>query len=297
MIIVYGKKIVASIHIHSHFSDGEYSPKELFQKADMNGLSIVITDHDNMAASHEAQVCCQEFGMVYIPGVEISAEWKGKNWDILSYGHSITPKLMDIFQRNLHSRKQQAILTLHEFINRGLIKDNISFDQLMSSASPNSVMYDEVFIKRYLAYKFGILITEAALTLPELYSTKLLGIPTRVSIYEVIDAINEAGGKAFLAHPAKNFFQLTRRFGDVNIIEKYISDLVEHGLIGIEAGSPNHYPYEELYLRNLAEKFRLQTIDGADYHGDTIPLPTQRPIDMFGLDQNEWKIFRKLIEP
>ena len=62
------------LHIHSKFSDGDYSVEEIVSKVRQCGIDIFsITDHDNIE-SIKAMENVDKRGLVYIPGVEISCE-------------------------------------------------------------------------------------------------------------------------------------------------------------------------------------------------------------------------------
>ena len=62
------------LHIHSQFSDGDYSVEEIVSKVRECGIEIFsITDHDNIE-SIKAMENVDKRGVVYIPGVEISCE-------------------------------------------------------------------------------------------------------------------------------------------------------------------------------------------------------------------------------
>ncbi|MBC7238331.1 MAG: PHP domain-containing protein, partial [Chloroflexi bacterium] len=46
----------ADLHIHSSFSDGEWSPQEIIQEVVRLGLrAIAITDHDSVSAIAKAE--------------------------------------------------------------------------------------------------------------------------------------------------------------------------------------------------------------------------------------------------
>jgi predicted metal-dependent phosphoesterase TrpH len=52
------------LHMHTHYSDGKYSPAELLRYAASIGLeTIAITDHDNANGVREAWPLAQELGI------------------------------------------------------------------------------------------------------------------------------------------------------------------------------------------------------------------------------------------
>ena len=57
------------LHIHSKFSDGDYSVEEIIDKLKFYGIEIFsITDHDNIQ-SIKAMENADKKGLIYIPGV------------------------------------------------------------------------------------------------------------------------------------------------------------------------------------------------------------------------------------
>ena len=65
----------ADLHIHSCFSDGILSPKEILDEVISTSLkSIAITDHDNINGSIEAQKIARrnDYNLEIIPGIEFS---------------------------------------------------------------------------------------------------------------------------------------------------------------------------------------------------------------------------------
>ena len=76
----------ADLHIHSCFSDGILSPKEILDEVINTSLeSIAITDHDNIKGSMEAKNISQRNGydLEIIPGIEFSCLEYGQDFHII----------------------------------------------------------------------------------------------------------------------------------------------------------------------------------------------------------------------
>ena len=73
----------ADLHIHSYYSDGRASPREIIAYAVANGLSIIsITDHNTFQGSIAAMKIASSFkNIMVIPGVEVRTD----EGDILVY--------------------------------------------------------------------------------------------------------------------------------------------------------------------------------------------------------------------
>ena len=76
--------------------------------------------------------------------------------------------------------------------------------------------------------------------------------------------IREAGGLAFLAHPAANDRQMKET-------PQILIDLKQMGLAGLELQYPTHTPKISKTLRHLGEELGLLVSGGSDFHGDGKP--------------------------
>ena len=76
--------LAIDLHTHSCCSDGSLTPGELVQRASASGLQVLaLTDHDTIAGLEEARGAAAEAGIRLVPGVEISAAWRGQAIHVL----------------------------------------------------------------------------------------------------------------------------------------------------------------------------------------------------------------------
>lgn len=65
--------IKADLHLHTTYSDGDFTPGEVVSKAASLGYSqISITDHDTIAGVEEAIASGRELGVSVVPGIEVT---------------------------------------------------------------------------------------------------------------------------------------------------------------------------------------------------------------------------------
>ena len=77
-------KVCVDFHVHSNMSDGTLSPTEVVKLAKEAGLTaIALTDHDTIDGVSEAIEAGKKYGVKVVPGIEISAEYKGGDLHIL----------------------------------------------------------------------------------------------------------------------------------------------------------------------------------------------------------------------
>ena len=84
--------------------------------------------------------------------------------------------------------------------------------------------------------------------------------PRPPSTSEAICLIHEAGGLVFLAHPLAGM-------GTVERLDEILEWLQPQGLDGLEAFHKQYSPMVQAELQELAERRRLLTIAGSDFHG------------------------------
>ena len=66
------------LHTHSTASDGDLSPQDLVMAAEKRGIGVLaLTDHDTLGGLEEAAGAAKAAGIGFIPGIEISINWRG----------------------------------------------------------------------------------------------------------------------------------------------------------------------------------------------------------------------------
>ena len=76
----------ADLHLHTRYSDGSFTPRELVQHAARLGFTaIAVTDHDTINGIPEALAAGKELGVEVIPGVEITSRCGAQELHMLAY--------------------------------------------------------------------------------------------------------------------------------------------------------------------------------------------------------------------
>jgi 3',5'-nucleoside bisphosphate phosphatase len=246
------ENIRADLHLHTAFSDGVHTPREIVDKARALGISTIsITDHDNVGAFDEAFEYGASVGVEVIAGLELSAAMGEKDVHILAYfiDHK-NQNLLDYLTFFRYERLKRA-----ERIVEKLNKINIpiKFESVQEQAGVGSlgrphiasVMMEGGFIGSYReAFSKYIGVGGPA------YEKKF-----QLSPEEAIRLIADSGGLSFLAHPGKYTSEVE------------VALLIKAGLDGIEVVHPSHDAARQEHYRGVVSQYFLLESGGSDFHG------------------------------
>ena len=237
--MISGKYI--DLHVHTNYSDGFDSIKEVLRKAKENNVGYIsLVEHYNVSSYNEA---CQLAGddIVVIPGIELGADMS---------------KYFVPGQKNKH-----ICHLLGYYISKDICKQGIEIDLADVIANAR----DKKSIGR-----FDIALTLKALgyskTATEAYgkyldhNDKSYVQRKKLEPEDLVRAIRKYGGVPVLAHPKS--LRLPKEELDV-----FIEKLVKAGLCGIEVYNPNNSEAKRKELLEYCEKYDLIPTCGSDYHG------------------------------
>lgn len=108
------------LHLHTHYSDGTWTPQGLVDRAVALGLTcIAITDHDTVDGIEESVKAAGDRIRI-VPGIEINTVWEtgtGRRKDVHVLGYFIEPGAASI--NELIARQRRARVTqMEETISR-----------------------------------------------------------------------------------------------------------------------------------------------------------------------------------
>ena len=249
------------LHMHTYYSDGRASPRELLEHASHLGLAgVAITDHDNARGTREGEPIAAALGLTLIPGMEFSCYWRGHT------GHGDGPDVdvlgyfLDLDSPELKMFEGEALGDLHTRVlkcleNLGELKHPLTLEEVQAE---NPRYSGFVQLIRALHHRYG-LSRDAAIELLD-RAWRSTG-RFRFHIGEVINVIHAAGGVAVLAHPS-----ILKKDGEV-IGRESVAELLELGLDAVEV---YHHRLDETmraHFLSLAEALDLPVTGGSDEHG------------------------------
>lgn len=262
------------LHTHTTVSDGGDSPRELVEKAAAVGLSaIAVTDHDNDAGCDEAVVVGRELGVEVVRGVEISCDVE----DLGALGfHPSARPTMHLLGYFIPERDNPLSSSLAELQDARANRNRHIVDRLNELGIP--VTFEEVeneaggpgaqigrphFAAVLVAHgavpDYQTAFDEYLAKGAKAYVTRKLFKPR-----EAVELMVSAGVVPVLAHP----FTLNL---PVEQLERFVDELVEAGLRGIEGYHGDMPEVEQEPYRALGAARGLIVSGGSDYHGDMRP--------------------------
>ncbi len=242
----------ADLHLHTHFSDGTWTPEQLAREGRRHGLAaLALTDHDTVEGCARMAAACLQEGVEFVPGTELTAEQDGHELHLLGFFMDTeNPQLLREIARFQKVRQDR----IREMVQR-LNQLDIPLQAEAVFALANCLSPGRPHVGRALV--------EAGFckSLDEAFERFLKkGRPAWVPKFKIfgpaaIALLHQAGGVAVMAHPGLN-----RR-------DELIPPLVEAGLDGLECFHPKHSAAMSERYQRLALDHRLLVTGGSDCHG------------------------------
>jgi len=263
-----GQYATCDLHMHTFYSDGRPSPRELVEHAAAIGLqTIAITDHDNTRGAREAIPLATQFGITVIPAIEFTCRWDRSaappgdpDVDVLGY-------YIDLDHPHFRAIEQATLADIHdrtaalcELLTAGGYPIALGDALGQNPRYAGTVQVIDALIAKGYAPDWA-----GALALIDKLRPQVR--PSAFQIDQVIAAIHAAGGVAVLAHPTL----IPAAAGWLQADE--LAELVDMGLDGVEI---YHYRLDHparAHFLALAQQFGLLISGGSDEHGRPTGFP------------------------
>ena len=187
------------LHVHTHCSDGEFSPEEVVQRAAVLGLkTIAVADHDTLAGVLPALGAARRVSLECIPCVEISCELAEGETHLLGYFVRAEDEmaLSRMLAQFCASRVERARRMVERLARLGITLEWGEVEALANGESIGRPHVAQAMVRR------GYVPTVAEAFERYLHRDGPAYVPRfKVAPEEAIRLIHEAGGVAVLAHP------------------------------------------------------------------------------------------------
>lgn len=246
------------LHIHSKFSDGDYTLEEIIKRIRECGISIFsITDHDNID-SINAMRQIDKKGLIYIPGVELSCNKCGYDMHILGYGIDGNNKDLIQMCKSIKLRKNLRNLEVIQQLKE-------KFGIVISREETLKLLGEKSFVGQTTIAR--LLVNNGIIPNIKYYFDNFfphIKPKTRATIEleEAVKLIHGAGGYAILAHP----ISLEKTYG-IRINEIF-NIFMEAGIDGIEIFNSKHSLSDIKRYYKIAMQEGLLVSGGSDFHGE-----------------------------
>ena len=246
------------LHTHTNCSDGTDSPRELVNKAIVQGLEVLgIADHDTTSGWKEATESLRG-SLKLALGSEISC-LTDDGVSVHMLGLLFDPEHQEM-QQVLEETRDGRLPRMRKMIEKMRAEGmDISIEDVELAMPSGATMGRPHLADALVAKKIVKSRDEAFIDLLHNDSRFYVShaAPTPV---EAIRLIRRAGGVAVIAHP------FASHRGQILKPEDF-SELVAAGLNGIEVDHRDQNPDERAMLRNIAHELDLVITGSSDYHG------------------------------
>lgn len=248
------------LHVHSHFSDGTWSPEALVAEAERLGLdAIALCDHNTVSGVPRFMAAGKGSSVQPVAGIEFSTDFQGTELHILAL--FVKPEHYDTINAMMEDwkkKKEQSNIDLVAALNRGGY--DISYEEIRSRGKG---YINRAHIAAELTKK-GY--TESAQDAFKKLLNPSKGFyqpPEKFLAYDIIRFIKSIGAAAVLAHPFLNL--------DEAGLRAFLPEAVACGLDGMEVLYPKFTPEQTVLAQKIAEEFGILSSGGSDFHGDNKP--------------------------
>ena len=246
------------LHTHTTCSDGTDRPRELVNKAIVQGLEVLgIADHDTTSGWEEATQALRG-NLQLVLGAEISC-LTNDGISVHMLGMLFDSSHIEM-QTMLEETRDGRLPRMRKMIEKMRTEGmDISMEDVENVMPAGATMGRPHLADALVAKKIVKSRDEAFIDLLHNESRFYVShaAPTPV---EAISMIRRAGGVAVIAHP------FASHRGQVLKSEDF-ADLVVAGLNGIEVDHRDQNPDERAMLRVIAQELDLVVTGSSDYHG------------------------------
>jgi hypothetical protein len=257
------------LHTHSHYSDGVLAPAALIALAAQRKVgALALTDHDTSEGCAEAAAACAAHGIVFIPGIEFTAGWRGQEIHIVGLGIDTAHPALHARSAELLTLRRARIAAIGQLLSRekALAGEDIATSLLQQPGVPTRLHLARELHARGLA-------NDLQDAFDRWLGRKRPGhVPQQwPGIEGAIDAIVAAGGIAVLAHAHRYKFSN-------GVLGQLCAAFKAAGGRGIEVSLPGTSPADTARLLRQARLHGLAGSVGSDFHQ---PGFAWRPVGRF----------------
>jgi 3',5'-nucleoside bisphosphate phosphatase len=252
---------LVDFHTHSHCSDGVLSPTALVERARTRNVgTLALTDHDTIAGLEEARAACAQAGIRFVPGVELSAGWRGQTIHVVGLQideqHAGLRSHMDA----VRARRRQRLAEIGERLEK---KARLPGRELATvageSPSPTRMHLARLMVERGHARD-----TQDAFD--RFLNRDTPGhVPAEWPAFaSVMSILRDSAALPVLAHPHR--YRLSS-----GQLRELTSTFAQEGGVALEASMAGMSLNDADRIASLCRKHELHASMGSDFHDPAVP--------------------------
>jgi len=265
------------LHVHSHYSEaGELSVLDLVHRVEASPIRVAsVVDPNVIASAKEIRAYKSHSKVQWIEAIEIHSVYNHHEISVIGYGIDPEYTWFQDLEGLIQSAHQATLSARLNALNKAF---NVKLEaktflengehRILNPQRIASLVLKYAHEKQFDSFKVyrpkGAFFSKNhsrflddffALDKPAYVSVEL------PSLNDVVDHIHKAGGLAVLAHPGLNLKEN----------KSLLSEMVHVGLDGIEAYSPYHTEFQNVFYVEFALLRKLLITCGSDFYGSKMP--------------------------
>jgi 3',5'-nucleoside bisphosphate phosphatase len=252
------RALKADFHVHTVASDGAWSVDEVIVVAAQRGVdALAITDHDTTASVSRAMALARDRGIALVPGIELSAQWRGVSVHVvglmIDIEHAGMCAALAKLRATRAARGQEIGAALQAAGIDGAYEGALAY-------AGDTEQLSRTHFARYLVSK-GYCSHTAEVFTRYMKPGKPGYVPTEwMEMSEAIGLIHSAGGRSVLAHPAR--YDVQWHGGSAQLVAEFKAA----GGDALEVICAAHSPSDWSIYAAHCRKYDLHASLGSDFH-------------------------------
>lgn len=248
------------LHLHSVYSDGVLTPKQLIELLVINGVrTCALTDHDTVAGLPEATAAAADHGLRLINGIELSTQWQGRTLHVLGLGIEQHADAMTHAVEARRTLRHVRAAEIAHRLDRAGAPGSAALEAFKDHPAPTRTHFARALVA------LGSVENEAAAFKRWLGADRPGHVPTHwPALTDTVTTILACGGIPVLAHPLRYRLSAGQR-------RTLMKAFRAAGGIAIEVVTGGAAPHQIEAAAGLALRADLEGSIGSDCHDPTLP--------------------------
>ena len=252
---------LVDFHTHSHCSDGILSPTALVERARTRNVgTLALTDHDTTAGLDEAGAACVAQGIRFVPGVELSANWRGQTIHVVGLQVEAEHAGLGEHVAAVRARRRERLAEIGERLEK---KARLPGRELAAEAG-ESPSPTRLHLARLLVARGHARDTQEAFD-RWLNRDKAGHVPAQWPEFDrVMSVLRDSRALPVLAHPHR--YRLSS-----GQLRELTAAFARDGGAALEASMAGMSLNDADRIASLCRKFDLHASMGSDFHDPAVP--------------------------